>query len=437
VAKERQAIARQLKQIEARYGFVPDPSASVFENAVNLRANSTSPNCNLPIPTNMAFHDLTEDHSAPHEAKFLMGLGDKFIPVPESTKEENFFTGRTRFEREFLIKVIFAPGPELELPALSTTDEVEKETKLYVNSNWTPGYGDVPCWVSRRVSRFLSKLSRRFRKRKGTPNLLPFQQQIMKDLLNHPTLLFPTTDKGLGPCAVSHEQYVIDGLLHLENPEIYERMSTGEAMRAVSDLQDQIEHWLDEYKHVVPKMAQAYIRKHMSECSKSPFGQFYLLYKIHKGMKNGRWPTRPVCSDVSSISHGLGKWVTEQLQPIARAQKSYFKDTFALKDLLDKLRLTPNERFWKADATAMYTNIKTPPALSEISAYLRRAEGVSFHHYRSQTLIDALNIVFKHNFLKFGDTYWRQKSGTGMGISPAPPWTTIFFGLYEERRRIL
>ena len=116
-----------------------------------------------------------------------------------------------------------------------------------------------------------------------------------------------------------------------------------------------------------------------------------------------------------------------------KAQTSYFKDTFALKDLLDKLRLTPNERFWKADATAMYTNIKTPPALSEISAYLRREEGVSFHHYRSQTLIDALNIVFKHNFLKFGDTYWRQKSGTGMGISPAPPWATIFFGLYEEQ----
>jgi hypothetical protein len=133
-----------------------------------------------------------------------------------------------------------------------------------------------------------------------------------------------------------------------------------------------------------------------------------------------------------SISHGLGKWVTEQLQPIAIAQKSYFKDTCALKDLLDKLHLTPNERFWKADANAMYTNIKTPPAL-EISAYLCREEGVSFHHYRSQTLIDALNIVFKHNFLKFGDTYWRQKSGTGMGISPAPPWTTIFFGLYEEQ----
>ena len=119
----------------------------------------------------MAFHDLTEDQSAPPEAKLLLGLGVKFVPVPESTKEENFPTARARFERDFLIKVIFAPVPELELPALSIADE-EKETKLHVNLNWTPSYGDVPCWVSRRVSRFISKLRRRFRHREGVPNLL-------------------------------------------------------------------------------------------------------------------------------------------------------------------------------------------------------------------------------------------------------------------------
>jgi hypothetical protein len=265
----------------------------------------------------MAFHDLMENQSAPPEAKLLLGLGDKFISVPESTKEDNFSTARACFEREFLIKVIFAPGPEFELPALSTADE-EKETKLYVNSNWTPGYGDVPCWVFRRVSRFLFRLCHRFRQREGIPNLLPFQQQLMKDLLNHPTLLFSTTDKGLGPCAVTYEQYVFDGLLYLMNCVIYERVSEDEALQAVSDLQEQIEEWLEEYEHIVPKMAQKYIRKHMSECIKSPFGQSYLLYKIHKGKKNGRWPTRPVCSDVSSVSHGLGKWVTKQLQPIAR-----------------------------------------------------------------------------------------------------------------------
>ncbi len=62
-------------------------------------------------------------------------------------------------------------------------------------------------------------------------------------------------------------------------------------LQAVATLQEQIEDWLDEYyEHVVPKMAQKYIQKHMSECIKSPFGRFYLLYKIHKGRRTEDGP---------------------------------------------------------------------------------------------------------------------------------------------------
>jgi hypothetical protein len=75
----------------------------------------------------------------------------------------------------------------------------------------------------------------------------------------------------------------------------------------------------------------------------------------------------------------------------------------------------------------MYTNIKTTPALDTISQHLREQEKVLFHHYQSESLISVLHIVSLNNILKFGDTYWRQISGTGMGISPAPPWATIFY----------
>ena len=80
----------------------------------------------------------------------------------------------------------------------------------------------------------------------------------------------------------------------------------------------------------------------------------------------------------------------------------------------------------------MYTNIKTVPALDTISQYLRENEKTLFHHYQSESLISALHIVFLNNILKFGDTYWKQISGTGMGISPAPPWATIFYALHER-----
>jgi hypothetical protein len=46
--------------------------------------------------------------------------------------------------------------------------------------------------------------------------------------------------------------------------------------------------------------------------------------------------------------------------------------------------------------------------------------------------MEALEIVCCNNLINFGDTYWHQFSGTGMGISPAPPWATIFFALHER-----
>ena len=137
---------------------------------------------------------------------------------------------------------------------------------------------------------------------------------------------------------------------------------------------------------------------------------------------------RPVCSDVSSITHGLGKWVDQMLQPIASAQQSYLKDSFALKEMICKLHLPPNTLLFTCDTKSIYTNIRI--VLTFISQYITTEDEKLFHHYNSQALTEALQIVFCNNVIQFGDTYWWQTSGTGMGISPAPPWATIFYALH-------
>ena len=125
-------------------------------------------------------------------------------------------------------------------------------------------------------------------------------------------------------------------------------------------------------------------------------------------------------------------WVTEKLQPIAEKQPSYFKDSFSLKVQLDQLTIPYNGLLVTKDAHSMYTYIPTEPAIVEFSSYLRAEEGSTFNHYRSDSLIAALEIVFRNNIFAFGDTFWQQVAGTGMGVSPAPPWETIFFALYEH-----
>eukprot|EP00956_Cyclotella_meneghiniana_P030459 scaffold76745_cov49-Cyclotella_meneghiniana.AAC.3 len=158
------------------------------------------------------------------------------------------------------------------------------------------------------------------------------------------------------------------------------------------------------------------------------------------------------------------------LLPIAKDQPSYFKDSFVLKALLDKLVLPPNARLFTADAVSMYTNIKTSTALQEIGTFITKHQA-KYPHLDAEAVIAALHLVFKNNifalgdtywmqtsgtemgtppalaraiaarhlvfknniFALEGDTYWRQTSGTAMGTPPALAWATIFYALHERK----
>ena len=78
----------------------------------------------------------------------------------------------------------------------------------------------------------------------------------------------------------------------------------------------------------------------------------------------------------------------------------------------------------------MYTNIKTGTVLQRIGQFaLNNREHLTVP---PTVLMDALRLLMTNNVFQFGDTFWLQKVGTAMGEPPAPPWATIFFGIYEE-----
>ena len=281
------------------------------------------------MPTNMAFHALTKNKQASPAAKSLLGLGSKFIITPEYTNGKITET-MSRIRRDFSLAVFFASGNDEYLDECAY-DQYKNRSKLYVKSKFTPNESDLPGWAFGRLDRFLSKVRQLFKRTKATSNLLPYQQEMMETLLKDPELLFPEADKGLGPCSVTYNQYVEDCLKHLLNRECYKILSEEEALQCIAVIRCTISAWLKKFRRAIGDAAVSFIQRHMSENSASQFRQFYALYKIHKGMKNGAWPTRPVCSDVTSLTYRMGKWVNEQLVPIIRKLKSYFKDSFALK----------------------------------------------------------------------------------------------------------
>ena len=217
-----------------RYGFEPNPSLTQFHNACLVQESSSNP---LPVPSNMTFHDLTKNKIAPPSAKALLGLGSKFIVTPETTTaclHKSF----ERIRRDFSISVFFASGNDEYLDMDDYEyDQFKNRSKLYIKSKWKPNEVDLPSWCFGRLDRFISKVRRIFKQRHATSNLLPYQKELLELLLNDPELIFPETDKGLGPCAVTYDQYVEACLKHLRNTECYDILTEEEARQGIEDLE--------------------------------------------------------------------------------------------------------------------------------------------------------------------------------------------------------
>mmetsp|Transcript_25192 Transcript_25192/g.40862 ORF Transcript_25192/g.40862 Transcript_25192/m.40862 type:complete len:678 (-) Transcript_25192:58-2091(-) len=410
------------------YGFDPDPSFTARHNAMIQLGN-------LPLwsyrskATNLAFHDLTKYRSLPPTTSCLLGLGSKFIPTPlKTTSKKDMEQNISRFYRDICLAAHFAHSWSVE-------DKPQKlPSKLRVASNWQPPAPNQELY-SRTMS-FMRAVENALRGRTAMPNLLPQQQALLSSFQTSTEYVFPHADKGLGLCGILYESYCQDALRnHLLVEKDYRRLSKEEAWSLANAAHKSIMDWLHSYRRLLSDDAYSYIYKKTNDNLESPFGFFYTMYKLHKQKdKDGNYPTRPVCSDCASITHALGKWVDEQLQPIFRSQRTYFKNSYELKLLLSKMRLTGRRySFFKYDAVAMYVNINTDACLDELSKYLRDANTrAKFPHYDPDMLLEAIELVMRNNIMTFGDLFFLQLSGVAMGISPAPPIASIFYAIFEN-----
>ncbi len=172
------------------------------------------------------------------------------------------------------------------------------------------------------------------------------------------------------------------------------------------------------------KDATAYIWYWIQKNHFNPFGYFYLTVKIHKGPLS----TRPVCSDCASLVHPLGKWLDYTLQPVVACQPFYFKDSFSLKQEIDKLVLPPNASIITFDAIAMYTNIDINNSIERITKFLSEI----WDKYVCKVVEEAMSIVMRNNRMQFGDLIYRKTCSVAMGMLPAPTIANLYVAIYEH-----
>ena len=366
----------------------------------------------------LAFHDLTHEHKLPPLAKELLGLGLKFIPKPNiNITLDDLDRTTTRFERDINLKIFFA-GDD--------TDEYDPKA-LRLKSSWRPPLPSLD--IDTRICTFAQQMNAAFKPTRTPSNLTRQQQYLLNEIKHNKNITILTADKGLGPVGVDTKQYIQWALAHLTDTSTYTLLTENDANTASAQLYQQIVDWTIQHHKTIGTDTIKYIRRHTEMARADPYGYFYLLPKLHKQPIS----TRPVCSDCASLPHAVGKWVDRQLQPLVRAQATYFKNSLELKQLLDPLRLPPNACLFTYDAISMYTNIDTTQCLTRLTSFLNDpTTSETYPHLSPTPLIEALHIVMKNNRMKFGDLFAHQHKGIAMGMSPAPTIANLFVGIYEH-----
>ena len=367
--------------------------------------------------TNKKFHDLTTKKSIPAAAATVLGFDLKFIPIPKkSIKRDEVDQAIKRFDRDFYLKVFFADSDD------DDDDDEDPIEKLRVNSVWKPD--QPPHKITQRIGEFEHAIDRNFRPQRGKSNLTKFQANILQDIRSNQDIIIAHADKNLGPVGVDTEQYIRWALdEHLSDATTYVKISEADAIKASNDLFTEIYQWTRTAGMSLSQDARTYIRYWIQKNRFDPFGYFYLTIKIHKNPVS----TRPVCSDCASLVHPLGKWLDYALQPVVADQPFYFKDSFSLKQELDKIVLPPNASIITFDAVSMYTNIDINDSIERISTFLANI----WDKRACKTIKSAMEIVMKNNRMRFGDLIYHQIRGVAMGMSPAPTIANLYVAIYE------
>ena len=137
---------------------------------------------------------------------------------------------------------------------------------------------------------------------------------------------------------------------------------------------------------------------------------FYTLTKIHKPVLTGR----PIISGCDGPTERTSSFLDHILQPIAKAQKSYLKDTTQFINFIEKRQVLNNAILVSMDVTSLYTNI---PQEEGIHTVCKAYEAF----YKNNTPIPTnslrglLRLIVQENSFQFNGRNYLQTHGTAMG----------------------
>lgn len=153
--------------------------------------------------------------------------------------------------------------------------------------------------------------------------------------------------------------------------------------------------------------------------------------KVHKDMDPfvTFWP---VISQGGAFSWFILRFVDYKLQQLSSCIPSMIIDSI---DFIQQLQArTPfpaGVRIFTSDAKSMYTNIDAMEGIIYMQRFFQDCVDIPMDE-ELKLLIRLLNLIMHFNIFKFGNTWWRQLSGTAMDTPVAVIYAMVFFAYFEN-----
>jgi hypothetical protein len=408
------------------FQYIVDTNYSPYANAIR-KVTSIPTYSLIRQPKNIAFHNLCLNSTKLPPLKQLLGLGLNFCPAP-TTGTTFSQTGIDKFVRDYRTKIFFADQPDI--------DRNGDEKLLYLPStDWTPPEPINPELVSRENG-FISSIENLFSpasKPKAQPTtLLPNQTFALQWLQSNEEIVVFSSDKNLGPCVIERDRYVEFAYkFHLSDTNTYQRLTPADTRLLQSELIRKIESFTSIFARSLSKMDILFLTRSLNNVTGTGLSYLYQLAKIHKQPMK----TRAIISYSGSYPEGIARWLDKELKKITKHMKYIAKSSRQVAQELTSRTWPPGIKLFTLDAVSMYTNIHLGHALPVILNFLQNTEYGKQVHTKSKVhlapLEYALDLVMSYNLFAFGDTFWRQTSGTAMGGPPAPEYATLYFAIRE------
>ena len=139
---------------------------------------------------------------------------------------------------------------------------------------------------------------------------------------------------------------------------------------------------------------------------------------------------RPIISGCEGPTERISSFVDYLLQPIAKTQQSYLKDTTDFINFTEKTKVEENTVLVSMDVTSLYTNIPQEEGITTVcSAYetfYKNSPPIPTRFVR-----EMLQLILKENSFQFNGKNYLQTHGTAMGTKMAVAFANIFMSAIE------